>query len=393
MHVLFVPPNSWTNHPNPMRHHFIFNRLANLPGCKIHVLNFEGLGGSRKINNPELVFNENIQLINVRSLSIDNPAVYYALTSKSVWRMIDRALSHLQIDVVVQSNLIPGVIACNLARRAKIPLVYDCIEYYPESASAYFRGPLAKTLAYDVVNTLMKHLVRNSDVVITVSDAHAELVRKAAPNVSVEVVPNGVDFGLFKPSDRRGATAEDGSKLALVYVGSLDEWLDFEAVIEAIHNLRRAGLDLSLTVVGGSHGGYYLERVKDLSKTYSLERHVMFTGFVPYRLIPFFVNAADVALAPYKRIAKNNVTPLKVLEYLASGKIVACTRIPEISRRFEGLVNFYEGAGELTNLLESISSDRSSFEKRASAAREMLAGYSWDLLAEKYHHILRSVAN
>ena len=375
-----------------MRHHFIFNRLANLHGCKIHVLNFEGLGARRKINNPDLVFNENIQLINLHSLPVDNPALYYSLSSRSVWNMIDRTLTQLQIDVVVHSNLIPSLMACNLARRAKIPLVYDCIEYYPESASAYFTGRLTKTLAYNVVSGLMKHLIRNSDVVITVCDALAQFVSKAAPNLRVEVVPNGVDFELFRPVGTTRRRAEDRSKLALVYVGSVDDWLDLETVIEAIHNLRRDGFEASMTVVGGSHAGHYLERIRHLTESYGLERQVLFTGFVPYYMVPHFVNAADVAIAPYRKIAKNDGTPLKMLEYLACGKIVACTRIPEISRRFENLVYFYEGAAELTNLLRSISSDPSGFAERASGTKEVLAGYSWDALAEKYYQILRSVA-
>lgn len=149
---------------------------------------------------------------------------------------------------------------------------------------------------------------------------------------------------------------------------------------------------MSLTVVGSSHGGYYLKRVKRLIKDYEMERHILFTGFVPYRLVPLFVNAADVALAPYRKIVKNDVTPLKVLEYLACQKIVPSKRIPEISKRFGNLVNFYEGVAGLTEFLKAISANRSDFGKKAINARENLAEYSWDVLARRYCQILESAA-
>jgi protein-tyrosine-phosphatase len=42
--------------------------------------------------------------------------------------------------------------------------------------------------SHKVANKLMTYLIHKSDVVITVSDAHAELVKRVAPSSSFEVV-------------------------------------------------------------------------------------------------------------------------------------------------------------------------------------------------------------
>jgi glycosyltransferase involved in cell wall biosynthesis len=374
-----------------MRHHFLLTRLARIHKCEINVLSFDGLGASRHSINPELVYHDGIQLIHVESLPNRNPALYYVLNSKQIWDAISRVIEELHIDVVVNSNILPGAIAANLARRRKVPLVYDLIEYYPQSAAAYFQNSLLKTLAASTVKRLMYYIIHESDAVVTVSDSHAKMVRTVAPSKLVRVVPNGVDLRAFKPSEEAGMSKSDSKKLRLVYVGSVDEWLDLGSVVKAIANVKADGLLVSLTVVGGSHGNNYLDQIKALVKSHGLEEDVVFEGFVPYDKIPEYINAADVAVAPYRNILKNDVTPLKVLEYLACRKIVLCTKIPEIRRRFGTLLYFYEGAEELTRMLKSISQNRGAFRQKDGNVRRFLLTYSWDNLAAKYYQIMKTV--
>jgi len=392
--ILFVPPNDWMTHPTPMRHHFLFKRIAKSYRCEVYVLNLDGLGRSRTIHNPDLVLDENIQLVGKHSLSAANPALYYVLNSKHTCNVIRHAIKELQIDIVVNSNLLPGAIAAKMAQRAEIPIVYDCMEYYPESASSYFKCPVARSLVESSVRQLMHYVIRKSDLVITVSDSHASLVKTVDPSKRVYVVPNGVDLEMFRPSDGdRLIDRACTSSLDLVYVGSVDVWLDMVSVLKAIEILKREGLRVQLTIVGGSHGGFYIEQMKSFGRSLGLENNLTFVGFVPYRSVPDYINAADVALAPYRNVLKNDVTPLKVLEYLACQKIVLCTPVPEIMKRFGNIVYSYDGPKDLARLLRQILQHRIDFENRARNARQMLSDYSWDVLADKYHQILNWVVN
>jgi len=391
MQLLFVPPNNWMTHPNPMRHHFLFGRLAENHGCKVYVINYDGLGNSTSVINPELVFHDGIQMIHQHSLPITDPALYYILNSKNTWDAIRHTLEQLHIDAVVNSNIVPGVMASILAKRMKIPLVYDCAEYYPESASAYFKSRSLKLLAQNVVKEAMKYVIRRSDAVITVSDSHARLVKDVDPGSAVHVVPNGVDLRLFRQFSTSQSSVHGVSstrELRLVYVGSVDEWLDMESVIRAIKNLS-GELRIVLTIVGGSHGEFYLSHLMSLVKSWKLEEQVRFMGFVPYHLVPSYVASADAALSPYKILLKNDVSPLKIPEYLACGKIVLSTPVPEITRRFGDLVYFYDSTEGLSHLLRRIFSDRALMEKRTQGAKDILEGYSWDTIAERYYQIIR----
>jgi glycosyltransferase involved in cell wall biosynthesis len=174
-------------------------------------------------------------------------------------------------------------------------------------------------------------------------------------------------------------------------VGSVDDWLDLETVLSALHELKHESLSVSLTIVGGSFGGAYMQQVKSLASSYGLEKNVLFAGFVPYIQVPYYINSADVALAPYRKALKNNVTPLKILEYLACQKIVLCTEVPELIARFSNLLFFYEGSRDLARLLKMVSSDIASMEHKVRNARRELARYSWDTLAGEYYRMLRTV--
>ncbi len=382
-------------HPNPMRHHFLFKLLAERFGCDVFVLGFSGLGNSPHVINRDLVSGENIKVIGEHAICARNPALYYLLNVQSIWRSIEHALTSLRIDVIVHSNLIPSVAVVMLAQRysARVPVVYDYIEYYPQSSSAYFDSSVMKALAYHATNKVMMYLIQRSDVVITVCDSHAKLVREIAPKKLVHVVPNGVDLEMFRADDENEDSKHfDPKKLDLIYVGSVDDWIDLETVFDAMSGLREEGFHTRLTVVGGSHGQHYLSRLKFRIASLGLGEDVLFTGYVPHHLVPQYINQADVGLAPYKRVLKNDGTPLKISEYLACGKIILSTRIPEISRRFGHLLYFYDGAGDMMCLLKQIATNRTSIIKRVEGARDFLSGYSWDVLADKYYQILRSVA-
>jgi glycosyltransferase involved in cell wall biosynthesis len=353
------------------------------------------LGAGRKPVNPNLVFNENIHPIGKDWLSTDNPALYYLANSKCNWAVLQRELAGLDVDVVVNSNLVPSAIASALASRKGIPQVYDLMEYYPQSASAYFKNPFLKILAGRLAEQFMRYVINGSVAVITVSNSHAKMIRKMEPSKQVYVLPNGVELDRFRSpqtheiSMRRRRLSKE---LRLVYVGSVDEWLDFETPLKAIQQVKRAGFKVSLTVVGGSHAGFYLEHVKSLVKSYGLVRDIAFTGFVPYEEVSRYLWSADVAIAPYRRLFKNDVTPLKVLEYLASRKIVLCTPIPEIVNRFGRVLYTYRDAEDMQRNLEAIARNPVDFQAKVAKAEEIIADYTWDKIVARYYEIISSVA-
>jgi glycosyltransferase involved in cell wall biosynthesis len=82
-------------------------------------------------------------------------------------------------------------------------------------------------------------------------------------------------------------------------------------------------------------------------------RNVVFVGPKPYRSLPSWVKAFDVAIIPYRLTRQVvNSAPLKLREYLATGKPVVAVPAPEIER-FAGLVRVARGPEQFINEIEA----------------------------------------
>ena len=388
MNILVVPPSDWVYHPLRNRLHFIFERLARTHRVYVLWFRMNRWGTSPRQTNVTLIrtaksFGQELQR--------NGPTAYYLKNCRGIWNALNSVIGELRIDVVVHGNILPSAM---VALRRGVPLVYDYAEYYSESASAYYRNPVAKRLVHSGVKLLTDFALSRSDLVITVAHSQAEYVREIVPDRKIEVVPNGVDLDIFRPEERSQARRELGlpeRDFLVVYEGSIDEWVDIGILVKAINSLRNEGINATLVLLGGSQTGFYAKRLQNTVREYGLDKEVIFAGFVPYERVPLFINAGDVAVAPYKKIMKNDGTPLKILEYLACNQILLCTRIPELERRFRDHLYFFDRYDELLSLLRSVATSRIS--RSDVNSRNHILPYSWTTLSQRYADILRSVAS
>lgn len=97
--------------------------------------------------------------------------------------------------------------------------------------------------------------------------------------------------------------------------------------------------DLSFMIVGD---GYQAEELKKLTQRLNLNGKLIFAGAVHHDLVPQYIAAADVCVACFE---ENDVTlcksPLKIVEYLASGKAIVASNVGEVP-------NMLRNAGILT---------------------------------------------
>lgn len=150
------------------------------------------------------------------------------------------------------------------------------------------------------------------------------LGRKRQLNVNVEYSPHGVDFDLFsRAQDPATEVAESAKNLArpiIGYFGSVSQRIDFDLLAYlAIQRPRWTFLLIGMISV-------------DASILKSMP-NVRLVGAKPYETLPRWAKAFDVAIVPYRADRFNlHSNPLKVREYLATGKPVVSVFTPEIGR-------------------------------------------------------------
>lgn len=389
VNILLIPINDLKSHPTDTRFISMGKSLVDRFNVDIFVLRYRKIPTESKTNRKL-----NFELVDFNDVGTRNIGSYYFANAVQMFSALSRVLKKKEIDVIIHANILPSTIAVGLGKIFHVPVIFDYQDHFPESAAAYFKGNLTRSLAYTVASGLNKINVKYSNAVVTVTNAHKEMIEKFNPGKTVEVIPNGVNTELFRPIRKDVALKnlnmpELSQKIVITYFGSIDSWLDFTPVFKVLRQLVNGGLAVSLLLIGYSHSKFFLEELKKTASDTGVREHVHFLGPVSQHILVYYINASDVTLAPYREMAKNQAVPLKILESLACGIPVCTTGLRDIVQRFKGIVSFYSSEEELKYALMKYI--RRETVISAEEMRKIAKEYSWDGFAGSYYKLIMRV--
>lgn len=222
-------------------------------------------------------------------------------------------------------------------------------------------------------------LARRADLVFAQSEA---FMRRLRPyNSEIHEFQFGVNLELFDPT----ATSSDPAiarlpRPVIGYSGGLHRHVDFGLLDEIARSFPQGSLVLA---------GPLQEEPGAALRS---RANVHFLGALPIAELPPVVAAFDVALVPYARTAyTDTVFPTKLYEYLAMGRGVVSTDLPEVAKL--GLPSFavrlaHDAADFVQQIRESLSATGPELPAaRATIARERdwstVVSRMAELMAEK----------
>lgn len=144
----------------------------------------------------------------------------------------------------------------------------------------------------------------------------------------IHVIGNGVNPTRFQYA----ATPPPKRPFTIGFVGTLKPWHGLDDLIEAFVQLHRDHADSRLLIVGDGPKRPQLEAAL---KAHGLADAAGFTGSVAPERVPQLLAAMDVAVAPYPDNQDFYFSPLKVLEYMATGLPVVASRIGQLDGLIE----------------------------------------------------------
>jgi glycosyltransferase involved in cell wall biosynthesis len=166
-------------------------------------------------------------------------------------------------------------------------------------------------------------------------------------------VPVGVDLEKFNPSisGERVRRLYNISNPLILYLGQLHGGQYVELFIQSAKIILDKGIKVDFMIVGdGARAAELRQKAKDLK----LDTKIIFTGAVDSEEVPEYIASCDVAVACFE---DNEVTrcksPLKIVEYLASGKPVVASRVGEVERMI-GDAGMLVEAGKAEPLADAI---------------------------------------
>lgn len=221
---------------------------------------------------------------------------------------------------------------------------------------------------------LDKKLSQSADIIFTPSIPMFEKKKKIYSNVNLS--PHGVDVEHFSMASLPGVIPLELAKIkgpVVGFFGLIEYWIDIELVCEVARKLP----EVTIIMIG---------RVTINLDVFDIPSNVLFIGQKPYEQLPNYARRFDVAIIPYvlnQQVFNSN--PLKLREYLATGKQIVSVSCPEIDK-FAHVVNIAKSNEHFVELVQM-----SLQEELLSNSKERVASIASETWEARYETICSHV--
>ncbi|MFN3420213.1 MAG: hypothetical protein ACK40X_00625 [Armatimonadota bacterium] len=292
----------------------------------------------------------------------------------TTFRFLPRRLRRWIVALLATPQLLEGIRKC-----AKPPFVLW--SYLSELTLPLVRGLKVSLLCYHQLDDfssllpedepLEKLIEREADLLFVVSPILQE--RYAKQGRQAILLPNGVDVQHFSQAlSPNVSIPEELAKLPsprIGFVGAVaPAWVDTELLLQ----IARCRPNWSIIVIGP---------LWDWRPPQNPPPNCHFLGARPYQIIPFYLKGLDVCLILFKDNAITRAaSPLKLYEYLAAGRAVVTSPIPD-QANFSSVTWLAQTAEEFLHAIEEalkVANDPKEQQRRLSAVSQ----HSWQQRAQ-----------
>lgn len=299
--ILVFPVIDWTFRIQRPQH--LARELGNLGNKVIYfttTFNVSSNPGFKIIDAPEknvliCQLNLNKKNKNIYTESLNSKERAFLLKSVNAVRAaLNLANTYSLVNLPFWSD-----VACALQSNS---VVYDCMDHH-----AGFENNSQEMMDEE------HKLLNQADLVITTATNLSEKIGKIRENT---IIRNAAEVGFFSKKDSRVLYEKQGTTIG--YYGAVAEWFDLDLLCYLADN----SPEFEYVVIGNV--------TVDVEKAKAYN-NITFLGEVPYADLTAYLNSLDVCIIPFKLIELTLCTnPVKVYEYLAAGKPVVATAMPEV---------------------------------------------------------------
>jgi glycosyltransferase involved in cell wall biosynthesis len=191
-----------------------------------------------------------------------------------------------------------------------------------------------------------------------------------------------MDFDHFNPAATINMRLNELPNLrhpVIGFIGAFSDWVDDGLICK----LAEAHPEYSILLVGPVYFAKELEK----------HSNIIMVGTKPYEKLPLYLSNIDVCLIPFKI---NSITlasnPIKMYEYLAAGKPVVSTALPEVLRIASEIVYIAENDEDFIKKVEAAvketeHKDTLAVNNRVNFARQN----SWENRVEMIEKHLKEI--
>ena len=310
-------------------------------------------------------------------------------------RRIDAAVDAFRPDVIhAHSPVLDALAAWAVARRRGLPLVYEIRAFWEDAAVGNGTGREGSA-KYRATRALETWAVARADAVAVICEGlRGDLVARGVAPDKILVSPNGVDLTLFgdMPPRDDGLASELGldGRDVVGFIGSFYDYEGLDDLIASMPALVAARPGAALLLVGG---GPMEAALRTQAAASPVAGAIRFVGRVPHTEVERYYGLIDVLAYPRKRMRLTElVTPLKPLEAMAQGRLVAASNVGghrELIRDGEtGTLFAPDDPAAIAAALAGLFADRGRWDERRRTARAFVeAERNWSSNISRYEPV------
>ena len=373
--TLIVRPDTET----PPRDPFAFYGLPRIPSLRVEVAPITGPAAARR-------------------------AGYLTFT-------IGRSIGRTRQDVIFTRDLGLASMLLNVPAMMRAPVVYEAHTIAADAAEA---RPQLLTGAEPASAAKLRRLAKrdervwkDADGYVTITDGlRVELQRRFGERTRIAVIPDGVrgadhadksraaENADYADTERASDLGPRTSDFTIGYAGHLYPWKGVDLIVEAV----RALPETRALIVGGHDKEPDLDRVKAFAEQLNVASRIEFTGLIPPAEVAARLGDADVLVLPNPQSAISNAftSPLKLFEYMASGRPIVASDLPairEVLRDNENALLVEPGNPQaLAAGIQRIMGDKELSTRLAAQAFEDVREFTWAKRAERLEALFATIA-
>ncbi|MCR4375931.1 MAG: glycosyltransferase family 4 protein [Acidobacteria bacterium] len=217
-----------------------------------------------------------------------------------------------------------GAIGIVLAAMLRKPHLYDMHSSLPQQIANFGYGKATWLVSFFAwVERLM---IKRSRVVIVICEDLDDTVKALKLPVPTVLIENAAGSGAA-PSAGTGLAARQSLGLSatapvVLYTGTFEAYQGLDLLFDAMTIVVASHPDARLVMVGGEPA--QVDTARQSVERRGLAPAVIFTGQRPAEEVPAYLDAATALVSP--RSSGTN-TPLKIYQYLRSGRPIVATRL------------------------------------------------------------------
>lgn len=229
------------------------------------------------------------------------------------------------------------------------------------------------------------NLIWSHRIMVVSEILRRQLKSKGVDLNKIVVNPNAADPDIFNPSTAKkdfSMTYGISNKIIVGFAGMFGQWHGVETLVRCVKHTVPKNKHIHFLLIGD---GILRDKLEKIVETDGTSEFIRFTGIVPKKEMPTYLNACDILVSPHRNMADGQSffgSPIKIFEYMAMGKPIVASEVGQLKEILEHEKNAIlvppDDPEKLATAIVRLASDSELREVLGRKARnDLIQNYTW----------------